>query len=207
MAHMRAADEMWQRMAGLPNYKNPLFFSTGLGFALSYTPAIAMVGKYFNERKALAYGIALSGSDIFTCLHFSFFSLILYFSHLTCSIFLSLFPPVCIYCVPLCFFQSAFQFLIPCSPSLFSCFISFHQIRCYLIFRQWHWDLPPGSCSSAPYRVLFLERSAAHSWSIRFQLVCLWCSDEATGTKRKSKVSSLVFWCILLGYGRNMLQK
>lgn len=91
-------------------------FSAGLGFALSYTPAIAMVGKYFSERKALAYGIALSGSDIFTCLHFSFFSLILYFSHLTCSFFLSPFPPVCIYCVPLCFFQSAFKFLIPYSP-------------------------------------------------------------------------------------------
>ncbi|KAM4591999.1 monocarboxylate transporter 12-B-like [Odontesthes bonariensis] len=41
---------------------------TGLGFALSYTPAIAMVGKYFVERKALAYGIALSGSGIGTFL-------------------------------------------------------------------------------------------------------------------------------------------
>uniref|UniRef100_A0A096LWC8 Solute carrier family 16 member 12 n=1 Tax=Poecilia formosa TaxID=48698 RepID=A0A096LWC8_POEFO len=39
---------------------------TGLGYALSYTTAIAMVGKYFNERKALAYGIALSGSGIGT---------------------------------------------------------------------------------------------------------------------------------------------
>ncbi|KAM9848000.1 monocarboxylate transporter 12-B-like [Aulostomus maculatus] len=39
---------------------------TGLGFALSYTPSIAMVGRYFNERKALAYGIALSGSGIGT---------------------------------------------------------------------------------------------------------------------------------------------
>ncbi|XP_034465627.1 monocarboxylate transporter 12-B-like isoform X1 [Hippoglossus hippoglossus] len=39
---------------------------TGLGFALSYTPAIAMVGRYFNERKALAYGIAQSGSGIGT---------------------------------------------------------------------------------------------------------------------------------------------
>nr|XP_046258722.1 monocarboxylate transporter 12-B-like [Scatophagus argus] len=38
----------------------------GLGFALSYTPAIAMVGRYFSERKALAYGIALSGSGIGT---------------------------------------------------------------------------------------------------------------------------------------------
>ncbi|XP_026165596.1 monocarboxylate transporter 12-B-like [Mastacembelus armatus] len=35
---------------------------TGLGFALSYTPTVAMVGKYFSERKTLAYGIALSGS-------------------------------------------------------------------------------------------------------------------------------------------------
>ncbi|KAM4607415.1 monocarboxylate transporter 12-B-like [Polymixia lowei] len=39
---------------------------TGLGFALSYTPAVAMVGRYFNERKALAYGIAMSGSGIGT---------------------------------------------------------------------------------------------------------------------------------------------
>ncbi|XDV43162.1 hypothetical protein PO909_011685 [Leuciscus waleckii] len=39
---------------------------TGLGFALSYTPAIAMVGSYFSERKALAYGIAMSGSGIGT---------------------------------------------------------------------------------------------------------------------------------------------
>uniref|UniRef100_H2LFU2 Solute carrier family 16 member 12 n=1 Tax=Oryzias latipes TaxID=8090 RepID=H2LFU2_ORYLA len=41
---------------------------TGLGFALSFTPAIAIVGKYFVERKALAYGIALSGSGIGTFL-------------------------------------------------------------------------------------------------------------------------------------------
>ncbi|XP_014010476.1 monocarboxylate transporter 12-B [Salmo salar] len=39
---------------------------TGLGFALSYTPAVAMVGSYFNERKALAYGIAMSGTGIGT---------------------------------------------------------------------------------------------------------------------------------------------
>uniref|UniRef100_A0A673KDB5 Monocarboxylate transporter 12 n=1 Tax=Sinocyclocheilus rhinocerous TaxID=307959 RepID=A0A673KDB5_9TELE len=39
---------------------------TGVGFALSYTPAIAMVGSYFSERKALAYGIAMSGSSIGT---------------------------------------------------------------------------------------------------------------------------------------------
>lgn len=37
---------------------------SGLGFALSYTPAIAMVGVYFSERKALAYGIAMSGIHI-----------------------------------------------------------------------------------------------------------------------------------------------
>ncbi|MCI4382249.1 hypothetical protein PGIGA_G00012810 [Pangasianodon gigas] len=37
---------------------------TGLGFALSYTPAVAMVGTYFNERKALAYGITMSGRGI-----------------------------------------------------------------------------------------------------------------------------------------------
>ncbi|KAM5236489.1 monocarboxylate transporter 12 [Ctenodactylus gundi] len=37
---------------------------TGLGFALCYSPAVAMVGKYFNRRKALAYGIAMSGSGI-----------------------------------------------------------------------------------------------------------------------------------------------
>lgn len=39
---------------------------TGLGFALSYTPSVAMVGNYFHERKALAYGIGLSGSGIGT---------------------------------------------------------------------------------------------------------------------------------------------
>ncbi|XP_071668030.1 monocarboxylate transporter 12 isoform X1 [Patagioenas fasciata] len=43
-----------------------LNISRGLGFALCYSPAIAMVGKYFNKRKALAYGIAMSGSGIGT---------------------------------------------------------------------------------------------------------------------------------------------
>lgn len=38
----------------------------GLGFALCYTPAIIMVGCYFRERTALAYGIGLSGSGIGT---------------------------------------------------------------------------------------------------------------------------------------------
>ncbi|MCJ8736465.1 hypothetical protein PDJAM_G00012840 [Pangasius djambal] len=37
---------------------------TGLGFALSYTPVVAMVGTYFNERKALAYGITMSGRGV-----------------------------------------------------------------------------------------------------------------------------------------------
>ncbi|XP_045925476.1 monocarboxylate transporter 12-B [Micropterus dolomieu] len=39
---------------------------TGLGFALCYTPSIAMVGCYFHRRKALAYGLAMSGSGIGT---------------------------------------------------------------------------------------------------------------------------------------------
>ncbi|XP_022078015.2 monocarboxylate transporter 12-B-like [Acanthochromis polyacanthus] len=47
-----------------------LYFSmgvlTGLGFALCYTPAIAQVGYYFQRRKALAYGVAMSGSGIGT---------------------------------------------------------------------------------------------------------------------------------------------
>lgn len=43
-----------------------MFFCLGLGFALCYTPAIAMVGCYFQQRKALAYGIAMSGSGIGT---------------------------------------------------------------------------------------------------------------------------------------------
>uniref|UniRef100_A0A8C4Z4F6 Solute carrier family 16 member 12b n=1 Tax=Gadus morhua TaxID=8049 RepID=A0A8C4Z4F6_GADMO len=37
-----------------------------VGFALCYTPAIATVGCYFSRRKALAYGIAMSGSGIGT---------------------------------------------------------------------------------------------------------------------------------------------
>ncbi|KAM4715129.1 monocarboxylate transporter 12-B [Anableps anableps] len=39
---------------------------TGLGFALCYTPAIALVGCYFQRRKALAFGVAMSGSGIGT---------------------------------------------------------------------------------------------------------------------------------------------
>ncbi|XP_068184113.1 monocarboxylate transporter 12-B-like [Antennarius striatus] len=41
---------------------------SGVGFALSYTPTSAMVGKYFVERRGLAYGIALSGNGIGTFL-------------------------------------------------------------------------------------------------------------------------------------------
>ncbi|XP_034413991.1 monocarboxylate transporter 12-B [Cyclopterus lumpus] len=39
---------------------------TGLGFSLCYTPSIAMVGCYFRRRRALAYGVAMSGSGIGT---------------------------------------------------------------------------------------------------------------------------------------------
>ncbi|KAJ0067022.1 hypothetical protein NL108_006264 [Boleophthalmus pectinirostris] len=50
----------------LPYLYITMGFVTGLGFALSYTPSVAMVGNYFHERKALAYGIGLSGSGIGT---------------------------------------------------------------------------------------------------------------------------------------------
>lgn len=46
------------------NHQRSVF--AGLGFALCYTPAIIMVGCYFRERRALAYGIGLSGSGIGT---------------------------------------------------------------------------------------------------------------------------------------------
>lgn len=49
---------------GVPPALTELSLSPGLGFALCYSPAIAMVGKYFNRRKALAYGISMSGSGI-----------------------------------------------------------------------------------------------------------------------------------------------
>ncbi|XP_069756711.1 monocarboxylate transporter 12-B [Narcine bancroftii] len=39
---------------------------TGCGYALSYSPAIAIVGKYFSKKKAIAYGLAMSGSGIGT---------------------------------------------------------------------------------------------------------------------------------------------
>ncbi|KAI3363383.1 hypothetical protein L3Q82_012004 [Scortum barcoo] len=67
---------------------------TGLGFALSFTPAIAMVGRYFNERKALAYGIALSGSDIFTYLLLCFLSVLKFLYLCFSSTLLTLFHPI-----------------------------------------------------------------------------------------------------------------
>ncbi|XP_072413903.1 monocarboxylate transporter 12-like isoform X1 [Chiloscyllium punctatum] len=39
---------------------------TGCGYALAYSPAISIVGKYFCKRKAVAYGLAMSGSGIGT---------------------------------------------------------------------------------------------------------------------------------------------
>ncbi len=42
-----------------------LLFSSGLlvgvGFGLVYTPSVAIVGSYFNKRRTLATGIAVSG--------------------------------------------------------------------------------------------------------------------------------------------------
>ncbi|XP_055502535.1 monocarboxylate transporter 12-B isoform X3 [Leucoraja erinacea] len=38
----------------------------GCGYALAYSPAIAIVGKYFSNKKAMAYGLAMSGSGIGT---------------------------------------------------------------------------------------------------------------------------------------------
>ncbi|XP_067908663.1 monocarboxylate transporter 12-like isoform X4 [Heterodontus francisci] len=39
---------------------------TGCGYALAYSPAISIVGQYFCKRKAMAYGLAMSGSGIGT---------------------------------------------------------------------------------------------------------------------------------------------
>ncbi|XP_048464967.1 monocarboxylate transporter 12 isoform X1 [Rhincodon typus] len=39
---------------------------TGCGYALAYSPAISIVGKYFCKKKAMAYGLAMSGSGIGT---------------------------------------------------------------------------------------------------------------------------------------------
>ncbi|KAM7381005.1 hypothetical protein PAMA_012036 [Pampus argenteus] len=57
-------------LSSFTNSLETLYFSmgvlTGLGFALCYTPTIVMVSCYFQRRKALAYGIAMSGSGIGT---------------------------------------------------------------------------------------------------------------------------------------------
>lgn len=85
-------------------WQTPLSYlsSIGLGFALSYTPAVAMVGKYFSEKKTLAYGIALSGRDIFNYLS-CFIVILPYF-----PIIFSYFPLVC-FCkfLCLCFISSS----------------------------------------------------------------------------------------------------
>ncbi len=94
----------------LPNSK-PLYpSSTGLGFALSFTPAIAMVGRYFSERKALAYGIALSGSDIFTYLLLCFLVIHTLFSH---PVFYSVIPRFSLFFLP--------DYCFPLFSSLFCC--------------------------------------------------------------------------------------
>ncbi|XP_069015970.1 monocarboxylate transporter 12-B [Embiotoca jacksoni] len=57
-------------LSSLSSSLEMLYFSlgvlTGVGFALCYTPSIALVGCYFRRRKALAYGVAMSGSGIGT---------------------------------------------------------------------------------------------------------------------------------------------
>lgn len=162
--------------------------STGLGFALSYTPAIAMVGRYFNERKTLAYGISMSGTDFNYLLFIS-----LCYENLNSNLFLlSLFL---LTHNSLLFFSLFLSFFLIFCLFLFflSSLVSFHPIWFWLISRQRHRDLPSGSCSSAADWTLLLERGNAHSWGVCFQPVCLWCSDEATGTKEHWKVS-LLLW-------------
>lgn len=69
-------------------FKPPPPFPAGLGFSFCYTPSVAMVGTYFSERKALAFGISLSGNDVCSSFNFSsllfihFFSLWFCCSHL-----------------------------------------------------------------------------------------------------------------------------
>lgn len=38
--------------------------STGLGYALSYSPCVVMVGLHFKKRRSLANGISVSGSGV-----------------------------------------------------------------------------------------------------------------------------------------------
>lgn len=53
-------------MVGAAELVSPVSLRPGVGFALCYTPSISMVGVYFRRRKALAYGVAMSGSGIGT---------------------------------------------------------------------------------------------------------------------------------------------
>ena len=43
-------------------------FVSGIGFGLMYLPAIAIVAYWFNQKRAVAIGIALCGSGIGTCI-------------------------------------------------------------------------------------------------------------------------------------------
>ncbi|XP_068597756.1 monocarboxylate transporter 12-like [Brachionichthys hirsutus] len=52
---------------------------SGVGFALSYPTAVAMVGKYFVERRGLAYGIAISGNGIGTFVLAPLFQMLIHY--------------------------------------------------------------------------------------------------------------------------------
>lgn len=111
------------RFCQSPNPSLSTVSSTGVGFALSYTPAIAMVGRYFSERKALAYGIGLSGSDIFTYVLLYFLVIHVLLSHPHFYVFFSLFlfPD---------FFHSFFSLLFACLLKfLYQCFFSTHSLH------------------------------------------------------------------------------
>ncbi len=43
-----------------------LCYILGIGFGLIYLPSIVIVGHYFNEKRALATGLAVCGSGIGT---------------------------------------------------------------------------------------------------------------------------------------------
>ena len=43
-----------------------MIWGTGIGFGMMYLPSIVMVGYYFDKRRALATGIAVSGSGFGT---------------------------------------------------------------------------------------------------------------------------------------------
>lgn len=64
-----------------------------------------MVGRYFSERKALAYGIALSGSDMFTYVLLYFLVIHILLSHPHFYVFFFHFPSflVSFTVFPLCF--------------------------------------------------------------------------------------------------------